>query len=211
MSVRELLRQLKRRSLSTSRYWESRYEKGGSSGSGSFGPLAAYKASYVNQVIERYEVASVLELGCGDGRQIESIDYPEYIGVDVSPTAISMCRERHKFDPSKSFSLLHELSEQKVDLTVSMDVIYHLLENHTFEAHMSSLFAHSSRMVLIYSSDFEDQFTAAHIRHRRFSQWVRENESKWELIAQEENPFPYDQAHPDTTTFAEFHLFQRTG
>src|SRR5512139_2970605 len=75
-------------------YWEERYRAGGNSGGGSYGRLAQFKADVLNGFVERHGVESVLELGCGDGHQLELARYPKYIGLDVSVTAIRQCAAR---------------------------------------------------------------------------------------------------------------------
>src|SRR6185295_426813 len=86
-------------------YWEQRYREGGTSGGGSFGHLAQFKADTLNAFVEKHAVRSVLEFGCGDGRQLELAKYPKYIGLDVSPTAIAECSRRFEGDQTKSFLL----------------------------------------------------------------------------------------------------------
>lgn len=48
-------------------YWEKRYERGGTSGPGSCGRLAQFKAEVVNRFVAEHDVQSVVEFGCGDG------------------------------------------------------------------------------------------------------------------------------------------------
>lgn len=72
-------------------YWEERYAGGGTSGSGSYGHLAAFKAEVLNRIVADRGAASVLELGCGDGSQLALASYPTYVGLDVAPTAVRLC------------------------------------------------------------------------------------------------------------------------
>ena len=51
------------------------------------------------------EVGSVIELGCGDGNQLSVADYPSYIGLDVSRSAVELCQRRLTDDSTKSFFL----------------------------------------------------------------------------------------------------------
>ena len=75
-------------------YWESRYAKGGHSGAGSYGPLAEFKSEFLNRFVAENEVQSVLEFGHGDGSQLELVNYRNYLGFDVSETAVNSCRQR---------------------------------------------------------------------------------------------------------------------
>ncbi|MEM6772492.1 MAG: hypothetical protein AAF597_18085, partial [Bacteroidota bacterium] len=69
-------------------YWEARYRKGGNSGAGSYGELARYKAEVINAFIEEHGIESVIEFGCGDGHQLGLLKMTNYLGVDVSTTAV---------------------------------------------------------------------------------------------------------------------------
>src|SRR5690348_11631317 len=51
-------------------YWEQRYLAGGTSGAGSFGRLAQFKAETINAFASRANIQTVIEFGCGDGRQL---------------------------------------------------------------------------------------------------------------------------------------------
>jgi len=120
-------------------YWENRYSAGGNSGAGSYGQLASFKADVINDFVATHRVKTVIEFGCGDGNQLSLAKYPSYLGFDVSSTAVSKCRELFKSDPSKSFRLLSEYENEIADLTLSLDVIYHLVEDEIFERYMRNL------------------------------------------------------------------------
>src|SRR5438874_1182973 len=117
-------------------YWEQRYRSGGDSGAGSYGRLADFKAEILNRFVASHGVESVIEFGCGDGNQLSLARYPNYIGLDVSASAIQMCKKRFVEDSSKSFFLYHPdcfVDRQGIfasDLSMSIDVIYHLVEDH---------------------------------------------------------------------------------
>ena len=86
-------------------YWEKLYSSGGTSGPGSYGKLAESKAGIINSFIKNNEINSVIDFGCGDGNQLSLFDFPSYIGLDVSSTAIKLCKKRFKDDKTKSFFL----------------------------------------------------------------------------------------------------------
>jgi len=97
----------------------------------------------------------VIDFGCGDGNQLSLANYSKYIGFDVSPTAIKVCKKRFAHDNSKSFFLYGSLcfvdnhNIFQADLTLSLDVIYHLIEDDLFNDYMISLFSSSKRFVII--------------------------------------------------------------
>ena len=95
-AVKDLRRRLGFQGSST--YWEKRYQQGGTSGSGSIGRLAAFKAEILNDYVERMGVGSVIEFGCGDGEQLALARYPRYVGIDVAEGSIAACRQLFKGD-----------------------------------------------------------------------------------------------------------------
>jgi SAM-dependent methyltransferase len=190
-------------------YWERRYRRGGDSGAGSAGRLARFKAAFLNRLVGENRLATVLELGCGDGRQLALAAYESYVGVDVSPAAIGLCRDRFAGDPTKRFVVDGEDEVPDVDVAMSLDVIFHLVEDSAFDAHMRCLFGHARRRVVLYTSDHDATTRDAHVRHRDVSAWVRRNAAHWERIAHVRNPYPCDPSRPQDTSFADFHVYAR--
>jgi hypothetical protein len=84
-------------------YWEQNYARGGTSGPGSYGHLALGKAAFLNTFVREHDVRSVIEFGCGDGAQLSLADYPSYVGLEVSRSAIARCRHPFAGDAAKSF------------------------------------------------------------------------------------------------------------
>jgi len=189
-------------------YWDARYRRGGHSGAGSSGRLAQFKAETVNRIVAEHGITSVAEFGCGDGRQLQLAKYPAYVGLDVSPAAVRLCSERFAADPDKRFLAANE-DPGMADLTLSLDVIFHLVEDDTFHRYMQRLFARALRFVVIYASDRDATTPDAHVRHRNFSAWIMRNAPEWRLVRHVPNPYPFDPRAPNDTSFADFHLFAR--
>ena len=168
-------------------YWESRYAAGGASGLGSTGPQAAWKADVVNRWVRELGVTSVVDLGCGDGQQLALAEYPRYLGIDASGTAVRRCMARFADDRTKSFLRLApgEFADPagwlRADLALSMEVLFHLVEREVFEDHLRLLFSSARRWVVICSNDTDGGERVAHERHRSFTPWVAEHEPGWEL------------------------------
>ena len=129
-------------------YWIERYESGGNSGAGSYGHFAEFKAEIINSFVIKNRITRVMDLGCGDGNQLTYFDFETYIGYDVSPKAIAICKERFKNDPSKQFRLLEDHRNEKAELTLSLDVIFHLIDDVAYESYMKKLFNSSNRFVI---------------------------------------------------------------
>jgi SAM-dependent methyltransferase len=152
-------------------YWEMRYRMRGSSGAGSYGPAARFKADYINRFIVHNDIRSIIDFGCGDGAQIALLKCADYLGIDVSPTAVALCRSRFADDRTKRFSLLAESVGQQADAAISLDVIYHLVEDQVFEAYLDRLFAAARSFVLVYSTNHEQKAPggSSHVRHRQLT------------------------------------------
>lgn len=179
-------------------YWESRYASGGNSGVGSHGELAKFKADTINLFVKLKSIQSVVDLGCGDGDQISLFTIPQYIGLDVSKTAIEKCVTRYKDDFTKRFYHYDpESYEEKKsiilsDLSISLDVLYHLIEYEVFETYLHHLFSSSTKYVIIYSTNEEmkTRFYSTHVFHRYFTEYVEETFPDWYLIEVLKNQFP---------------------
>jgi len=179
----------------SSEYWDRRYRSGGTSGDGSYGGLADFKAEIINVFVEENGIDTVVELGCGDGNQLGLMDVPQYTGYDISKKAVEMCAKKYSADSSKKF--IHYLPNQydgeaKAQLSLSLDIIYHLVEDVVFETYMHHLFQLASDWVIVYSSNSEDPESEGieHCRNRKFVDWVGANISGWELVNKIKNRYP---------------------
>ncbi len=187
-------------------YWERNYARGGTSGPGSYHVAAEAKAAFLNAFVRAHEVRSVIEFGCGDGNQLSLAGYPSYTGLDVSRSAIELCKRRFAGDPTKSFFLYDGacFSDRAglftADLAISLDVIYHLTEDAVFETYMAHLFAAGARFVIVYATNREISGTAPHVRHRYFTQWVEAHGQAWQLLQVTPGPNP-GQDRADFFTF----------
>jgi methyltransferase family protein len=195
----------------SSAYWEKRYAGGGNSGAGSYGRLAEVKAEVLNFFIQQHGIRTVIELGCGDGAQLTRAKYPLYVGVDVSVHAIAKCRMRYVSDNTKSFYHISEKAkyEGKYDAAISLDVIYHLIEEDVYQKYMSDLFTLADRYVIIYSSNYDSESAPQHIRHRKFSRWIGANAPEWQLAETISNRYPFDPQDEKNTSFADFYIYER--
>ena len=168
-------------------YWENRYRKNGNSGNGSYGKNADYKATILNHFVEENNISSVIELGCGDGNQLKQFRLPSYTGLDVSETAIRKCIKIFENDFSKRFLLYDEdvfvnhKDSLIAELGLSLDVMYHLVEDKVFETYMHRLFSVSSRYVIIYAWDVEEG-RKYHVRHRKFTEWIARYFPSFQLL-----------------------------
>jgi hypothetical protein len=195
-------------------YWENRYRSGGNSGAGSYGALAEFKADFLNTFVAREDIRSVIEFGCGDGAQLSLAKYPRYIGLDVTKSSIKMCIQKHRDDRTKSFLLYdpeyfwNPSALVHAELGLSLDVIYHLVEDEVFDYYMDHLFGSAKRFVIIYSTDFEKRIPNFHVRHRCFSKVVEDRFPEWQLILREPQKYPMDPSG-QSGSLCDFFVFGR--
>lgn len=191
-------------------YWRWRYAAGRDSGAGSYGRFAEFKAEVLNATFQELDIGSAIEFGCGDGNQLALLRVPAYLGLDVSPLAIERCRSVFGGQPGRRFALLEAYAGEQADCALSLDVIYHLVEDTVYEDYMRRLFGAARRCVVIYSSD-EDAMDggAPHVRHRRFSAWVaRHAAGEWTLLRHVPNRYPF-RGDAGEGSFADFFIYIR--
>lgn len=194
---------------SSAKYWEDRYRRGGNSGSGSYNRLAQFKADVLNEFVAENDLKTVIEFGSGDGAQLSLADYQSYVGVDISPTAVAAAREAFRSDPSKRFLHTSEVTDDRADVALSLDVVYHLVEDEVFDAYMTGLFNAALRYAIVYASNRDSAWPSPHVRHREFTRWVDENRPDFRLLTKIRNRYPYSDLDPDNTSFADFYIFER--
>lgn len=197
----------------SAQYWEGRYLRGGNSGAGSYNRLAAFKAKIINEFVEKNGISKVVEWGCGDGNQLSLACYPHYVGFDVSKKAIEICESLFAGDNTKKFIFCgaDDFASNIVgDLALSLDVIYHLIEDDVYEKYMQRLFASSSQYVCIYSSNY-DKIIAEHVKHREFTKWISQNAgNEWKMERFIKNEFPYSEEDGDNTSFSDFYFYKKS-
>lgn len=176
-------------------YWGNRYKSGGNSGVGSQGLLAKYKALIINRFIKDNNIQKVCELGCGDV-QFTLYDIPKFTGYDVSNYIIEQNKAR--FKQHIFTSSIEELDSY--DLTMSLDVILHLIEDNVYQEYMKNLFRLSNKYVLIYSPNRNEILGGIHNKYWEFLPDVPKN---FELIEFIDNP------HKGALTQADFFIFKK--
>jgi SAM-dependent methyltransferase len=192
-------------------YWQQRYAEGGTSGAGSYGKFARFKAGVINALFDELGIDTAIEFGCGDGNQLRLLTVREYVGVDVSAEAIAICRREFAGVPGRRFLLAAEAQREgdalRCEAALSLDVIYHLVEDAAFDSYMRRLFAAATRCVVVYSSNREgDAGDGAHVRHRRFTDWIEAHAPGWRLLRQVANAHPY-RGDWREGSFADFYIY----
>lgn len=192
-------------------YWIDRYQSGRNSGSGSYGKLALFKAEILNNFVESRRLKTVIEYGCGDGNQLKLAKYPAYIGFDVSKEAVTRCKEMFIGDSSKTFMMMNDYKEERSDLAISLDVIYHLVEQNVFNDYMNRLFDSAEKYVIIYSSNTNKnkRVQSPHVKHRQFTDWIQNQKSEWKLLEHVPNKHPF-MGSQATGSHSDFYIYERS-
>jgi hypothetical protein len=196
-------------------YWENRYKNNGNSGDGSYNFLAEFKSQIINDFIVKNNIHSIIDYGVGDGNQLKLIntENKNYIGIDISPTIISKCKEIFKEDKSKTFLLDTELSNSNSNITaelvLSCDVIYHLIEEDVFTIYMNNLFTMSNKYVIIYAKN-ENICHCVHVKFRNFTNYIEKYFNYYKLIKYIPNKYPNINLKEDNskTSPSDFYIFE---
>ena len=196
-------------------WWEQRYVSGGNSGQGSYGVLAEFKAEIVNQFVGEFEVKSLIEFGCGDGSQLTLANYPRYVGLDVSQKAVTICKEKFINDQSKKFFVYDPYTfddkgdQFKAEIALSLDVIYHLVEDQVYSTYLKHLFGSGLKYVIIYATDKNKlgRFYERHVRHRNFTKDIAIHFPNWKLIKKIKNKYPAEEGMTEASP-ADFFIYE---
>lgn len=100
----------------------------------------------------------------------------------------------------------------KADLALSLDVIYHLVEDDLYELHLYHLFGSAHRFVALYTSDSEtftpNEHVPPHVRHRPVRRDVADRFHGWQLRETVKNPSPHLGGSGTNTSFADFFIYE---
>lgn len=168
----------------TGQYWITRYNTGGDSGFGSHDEYSIkFKGDYINSMIERFNVKTLFDYGCGDGNQLKMISgYTHYTGYDIAPNIIEDDKILYVGHEDKLFtSKLNDIIGKKFDLSISMDVTYHIIENELFTFYLDTLFA-SADVVILFTTNSDHYTPLKHHKPRKIIDHIKSNYTDFELI-----------------------------
>lgn len=203
----------------TEGYWEKRYSEGGKSGSGSRGRLAQFKADFLSEFVDTLGVKSVIEFGCGDGYVAAMASFPKYLGLDISQSAIDTCNQRFAGDKTKKFDVYDSESfpekGNKAELTLSLDVIFHLSNDSDYESHLRDLFKSAEKYVIIYSNStsFDRAGFDSSQNYMKFRNFIKDCKQfdEWSLVGTLSNLYPFSVRNPSNTSVSDFFIFNKGG
>ena len=176
-------------------YWNERYnnfqekEFKHASGNGKLPFRRNFKAKELNTLIQKYNIKSVMDFGCGDGEILSKLEVTAYYGIEINENLVETLRMRFPQKEKYYFSTNHANDwPTSIDAAVSVDVIFHLLEDNLFEKYMEDLFKPAPKYVIIKSSNRDELGVGrnAHIKHRKFVAYISTKFPEYELIHQTE-------------------------
>jgi SAM-dependent methyltransferase len=139
--------------MDNQRFWNERYQRlpelGSGPGSRAYG--AWIKRRLIREVVAKYQIRSILDIGCGDlcWLQEDLISEVAYCGCDISKVIVE--RNRARF-PQLQF-LLHDVASaalpQTAELVVCFDVLIHQIERDAFQRTLRHVLASVSNIGLI--------------------------------------------------------------
>jgi len=149
------------------KYWENRYNSGGNSGNGSYGEGLKNKALLLNNLINKYDLKSISDVGCGECTLLPYLQgIRKYYGYDISPTVLSKISKNNQDGFSKEFILLTNNTKiVSSDLVLSLEVIFHQVNDDEYLDYMRKLVNSNGEYLLILTMN-EGILKTNHIKNR---------------------------------------------
>jgi 2-polyprenyl-3-methyl-5-hydroxy-6-metoxy-1,4-benzoquinol methylase len=130
-----------------------------------------------------------VELGCGDGNQLDIGKYPKYLGLDVSNTAVVKTRERFRDMKQYRFAQINIYDDLKsefgmFDVAMSLDVLMHLVEIEVYITHLLKLFSLAKKYVIVFAPNHDEPRARRNkLLYRKFTRYVAAAFPQWEIAA----------------------------
>ena len=147
-------------------FWNERYSRGHTSGSGSYGEVLQRKLKALEAIPG---VTSVLEIGCGDfnfGKHVMfqyKLPMEKYTGYDISPVILERNR---KFYPKCTW--LSEFPAEPADLLLCVDVLFHVIEEKDSEQLLDNLAKLWTKYLVVSGYEQKQEGLSAHLTGRPF-------------------------------------------
>jgi len=175
-------------STSSHQYWADRYlhtNFQNSSGNGRLKFRLSYKAKMLNKIFKTYEITKVADFGCGDGLLASKLKITKYYGIEINSEIVDNLK--NKFLGKNEFEFSTKFESQwrnKIDASISVDVIFHLIEEDVYQKYMNELFFADAKYVVIRAYNHKSQGTGrnSHILHREFLNTIKKYFPNYNLV-----------------------------
>jgi SAM-dependent methyltransferase len=133
-------------------FWNERYVRDPAKGSGpgSRGEKLALKNRLIRDAIERFEITSVLDIGCGDIAILEGMEMAHYVGIDISDVIVARNRVLR---PDWRFENIDAAADDETlpsaDLVLCLDVLIHQKSRLHYERIVQRALAGAKKLAMI--------------------------------------------------------------
>jgi len=138
--VNDVLSTARREDFDNMIFWTFRYttDPGLGSGVGSRGGILADKQELLLPFARALSLGSVLDVGCGDLEVTSRMPFASYVGIDISPAALAIAREKR---PDWTFKAadLPAIADGSFDLVICLDVLIHQHSASAFQELLTQL------------------------------------------------------------------------
>ncbi len=136
-------------SLDNRLFWNNRYKNYPQLGSGvgSRGEILDYKRRLLKYVTFPFKLKKVLDVGCGDLEFTKTIEFKNYLGIDLSNEALELCRQKRPDWDFQNVSIND--TDGVFDLVMCFDVLIHQSSQKDFENLLNSICEKSQNRILI--------------------------------------------------------------
>ena len=102
------------------------------------------------------------------------------------------------------------INDKKADLSISLDVIFHIIEDKAFYLYMNNLFNSSNKYIIIYSSNTDKRKSGMFVKHRKFTDWIDKFMSiNWRMIKYIPNKYSLDSKLNGTKSYSDFYIYEK--
>jgi hypothetical protein len=107
---------------------------------------------------------------------------------------------------------LSDYKGETAELAISLDVVYHLVEDNIFGEYMERLFDAATKFVIVYADNKDYPYVkGTHVRHRCFTKWIEIHKPNWQLIQNIQNKYPWLypwEGDGQNCSWSDFYIFQ---
>ncbi len=108
----------------------------------------------VSTLMPKQRPESILDVGCGTGSLLEVLKQhsDNVIGVDISPQALALCRQRGRHSVIQADGACLPLQSRAFDLITAIGVIEHIEDDTAFLAEMARLLRPGGTLIMLTAS-----------------------------------------------------------
>ena len=177
--------------FNSSNYWSMEHINSGVSGAIPYDSQVEFKIKIIEDFVQKHRIKNVIEFGCGTLEE-----------------KVKECEKTLKKDNKRTSIDMNDYSYKRAELTISLDVIFHLIEDDVFHEYMSKLFFSSKKYVMIYSSNTNQNLYNIPVLHRRFTDWIFNNQKNFKMVQFIPNPRPLLN-DAKNEIFYDFYIFEK--